>query len=231
MQQQASLRATESLVVSPSNLEPAAGRFYDATASISTSHPFEVGMPVPSVDRPIKWHVGGPYGTKIIPGGTLPSTHVKTTSACSVLIRTLPPDRRPAAFMSSGCIVTVLTVAWYSAESLPIMICWPCFVVRPAFMMKRFRSNRIASCCRDAAIIAWRSARPRRPRRGGRAPRDTRRRCGPRRTPCRWVGPLGSHGLLAGCREDRRRRRETSAQHADRRRSNRVVRRGWLFRP
>ena len=137
MQQQAPLRATESLVVSLSNYkltgslvvslsnheltgslvvtlsnhELAGGRFYDATASISTSQPFDVGMPVPSVDRPIRWHVGGPYGTKIMPWGTLPSTHVNTTSACSVLIRTLPPDRRPAAFMSSGCMVTVPTVA------------------------------------------------------------------------------------------------------------------------
>jgi hypothetical protein len=34
-------------------------------------------------------------------------------------------------------MVTVLTMACYSAESLPMLICWPCFVVRPAFMMKR----------------------------------------------------------------------------------------------
>src|SRR5438552_297931 len=36
----------------------------DATGSTSTSQPFEVGIPVPSVIWPMMWHVGGPYGTK-----------------------------------------------------------------------------------------------------------------------------------------------------------------------
>ena len=39
--------------------------------------------------------------------------------------------------MSSGCMVRVLTMALYSSLSLPTLICWPCLLVRPAFMMKR----------------------------------------------------------------------------------------------
>src|SRR5262252_1705648 len=102
----------------------------------------------------------------------------------------------PADFMSSGCIVTVLTVARYSAESLPMLICWPCFVVRPAFMMKRcdstllhprgigdwglwirvigdvFTNPRIHQFpLQEAEIITWRSAPHRRGQRGGRAQR------------------------------------------------------------
>ena len=51
----------------------------------------------------------------------------------------MPPDAMPTSFMSSGCMVRVLTIAWYSALSLPTLICWPCLVVRPAFMMNRLR--------------------------------------------------------------------------------------------
>ena len=43
------------------------------TGSTSTSQPLEVGIPVPSVLPPMSRHVGGPYGTKIIPWGILPS--------------------------------------------------------------------------------------------------------------------------------------------------------------
>ena len=49
----------------------------------------------------------------------------------------MPPDAIPTSFMSSGCMVIVLTMAWYSGVSLPTLICWPCLVVRPAFMRKR----------------------------------------------------------------------------------------------
>jgi len=117
------------------------GAASETIGSTSTSQFLEVGMPVPSVSDPISRQVGGPYGTKIIPSGTRPSTQVKTTSACSVRIRTRPPSAMPAAFMSPEFIVTVLTVDWYSAESLPMLICWPCLVVRPAFMMKRCDST------------------------------------------------------------------------------------------
>jgi len=37
-------------------------------------------------------------------------------------------------------MVNVLTIAWYSGLSLPTLICCPCLVVRPAFMMKRLES-------------------------------------------------------------------------------------------
>src|SRR5436190_9867770 len=35
-------------------------------------------------------------------------------------------------------MIKVPTMAWYSGLSLPMLICWPCLVVRPAFMTKRF---------------------------------------------------------------------------------------------
>src|SRR5438552_19004670 len=52
-------------------------------------------------------------------------------------MRTVPPATMRASFISSGFIVMVLTIAWYSGLSLPTLICWPCLVVRPAFMRNR----------------------------------------------------------------------------------------------
>src|SRR5262245_31514571 len=84
-------------------------------------------------------HVGGPYGTKLIPAGTFPSLHRKVASPpYSGRTRPRPPRASPTSFMSSAFIVRVLTSVSYSAWSLPMLICWPCLVVRPAFMMKRF---------------------------------------------------------------------------------------------
>jgi hypothetical protein len=53
MQQRAPLGAVTSLVVSLSNHERAGERSLYAT-SISTSQPFDVGIPVPSVNRPMR---------------------------------------------------------------------------------------------------------------------------------------------------------------------------------
>src|SRR5579871_732431 len=109
-----------------------------STGSTSTSQFLEVGIPVPSVSDPINRHVGGPYGTKIIPRGTFPSWQRKVASPpYSDLTRTVPPDAMPRAFRSSGWKVMVLTMALYSSWSLPTLICWPCLLVRPAFMTKR----------------------------------------------------------------------------------------------
>ena len=65
----------------------------DAIGSTSTSQPLEVGIPVPSVSAPMSRQVGGPYGTKIMPAGTFPSTHWKVASPFSDRTRTLPPGR------------------------------------------------------------------------------------------------------------------------------------------
>src|SRR5205823_4418185 len=83
-----------------------------AINSTSTSHPLESGMPVPSVCCPIRRHVGGPYGTKIMPRGILPSMHLKVVSPHGDLTRTVLPEGTPISFMSSGCMVMVPTVAW-----------------------------------------------------------------------------------------------------------------------
>src|SRR5947208_5813319 len=109
----------------------------DATGSTSTSQPFDVGIPVPAVLWPISRQVGGPYGTKIMPTGTFPSRHWKVASPFSDRTRTVPPEGIPASFMSSACMVMVPTMVWYTGLSLPTLICWPCLVVRPTFMMKR----------------------------------------------------------------------------------------------
>src|SRR5262245_27675906 len=84
------------------------------SGSTSTSQPFEVGIPVPSVPPPMSRQVGGPYGTKIMPTGTFPSVHWNVASPCWVRTRTFPPGVTPTALISSGCIVSVLTIAWYS---------------------------------------------------------------------------------------------------------------------
>ena len=43
----------------------------------------------------MRWQVGGPYGTKIMPEGILPSTQRKVTSPYSERTRTLPPASVP----------------------------------------------------------------------------------------------------------------------------------------
>src|SRR5688500_9127883 len=58
------------------------------SGSTSTSHPFDVGIPVPSVAWPMIRQVGGPYGTKIIPCGTFPSLHTKLAVPVSERTRT-----------------------------------------------------------------------------------------------------------------------------------------------
>src|SRR5262249_15376570 len=51
--------------------------------------------------------------------------------------RTLAPATTPRALRSSGWRVRVFTMALYSSLSLPTLICCPCLLVRPAFMMNR----------------------------------------------------------------------------------------------
>src|SRR5262249_27637959 len=85
-------------------------RLYDI-GSTSTSHPFDVGIPVPSVSPANSRHVGGPYGTNNNPRGMFPSLHRNTASPVSVRTRTLAPVTSPSSFMSSGCIVSVPTIA------------------------------------------------------------------------------------------------------------------------
>src|SRR2546426_9257897 len=101
----------------------------------------------------MSWQVGGPYATKIIPRGTFPSfppcsLQRKVASPFSERTRTVPPEETPISFMSSGCITIVVTMASYSASSLPILICRPCRVVRPVFMIKRLMAT-------PALVISW----------------------------------------------------------------------------
>src|ERR1043166_5732468 len=72
-----------------------------------------------------------------MPAGTLPSLQVNSASPLPERMRTVLPAAMPASFISSGFIVMVLTMASYSGVSLPTLICWPCLVVRPAFMTYR----------------------------------------------------------------------------------------------
>src|SRR5262249_45093737 len=67
----------------------------------STSQPFDVGIPVPSVSPPISLHVGGPYGTKIIPSGTLPAWHLNAASPNSVRTTAICPSASPNSAISS----------------------------------------------------------------------------------------------------------------------------------
>src|SRR5207302_2332649 len=128
--------------------------------STSTSQFLEVSIPVPSVSDPIRRQVGGPYGTKIIPRGTFPSWQRKVASPpYSDRTRTVPPGATPRAFKSSGCRIRVFTIARYSSSSLPTLICWPCLLVRPAFMMKRLPAIRLPlSNCTEIPftyVILW----------------------------------------------------------------------------
>jgi hypothetical protein len=109
----------------------------DAPSATSTSHPFDTGVPVASVEGPMRRLVRGPYGAKIMPGGTLPATQVNVASPCADRTTTSAPSATPIDFMSSGFIVSVLTIARISAASLPALIATPCLVVRPVFMTKR----------------------------------------------------------------------------------------------
>ncbi len=70
--------------------------------STVTSQPLDVGIPVPSVSPPISLHVGGPYGTKIIPSGTFPPSQTNSADPNSVLTFTASPSLRPRSAMSSG---------------------------------------------------------------------------------------------------------------------------------
>src|SRR5262245_57924472 len=73
-----------------------------------------------------------------MPRGTFPSWQRNDASPpCSDRTRTDPPGATPSSFRSSGCRVRVLTIFSYSWLSLPTLICCPCLLVRPAFMMKR----------------------------------------------------------------------------------------------
>ena len=58
----------------------------------------------------------------------------RLVAVCGERTRTRPCRATPTAFMSSGCMITVLTMLWYSGLSLPTLTCCPCLVVRPAFM-------------------------------------------------------------------------------------------------
>src|SRR4051812_42619271 len=64
----------------------------------------------------------------------------------------------PRAFRSSGFRVRVFTRALYSSLSLPTLICCPCLLVRPTFMMKRIptpnqSSGPMARMCDIQVII------------------------------------------------------------------------------
>src|SRR5205823_967935 len=70
----------------------------------------------------------------------------------------VPPVATPRAFKSSGCRVRVVTMALYSSLSLPTLICWPCLLLRPAFMMKRIpainRPHRLCNALEENGNLA-----------------------------------------------------------------------------
>ena len=57
-----------------------------------------------------------------------PSLHWNVASPISVRTRIVAPAATPSSFMSSGCIVSVFTIAWYSSPSLPTLICYALLV-------------------------------------------------------------------------------------------------------
>src|SRR5712671_4440775 len=80
-------------------------------SSTSTSQPLDIGIPVPSVYCPIRWHVGGPYGTKIIPVGSLPSMHLNVASPHRDRRSTVLPFGTPISRISWAFMCIVDTVA------------------------------------------------------------------------------------------------------------------------
>src|SRR5438093_1836297 len=98
--------------------------------------------------------------------------------------------------MSCGCMVSVPTMAWYSGLSLPTLICCPCFVVRPAFMMKRFCSILVRhDPAMDVIIMDVHGQAPGTPAlRDARAQHNTRDGRDPLRTPCRLADRRGCVG-------------------------------------
>src|SRR6188768_2471019 len=114
------------------------GRLYSYCGTTSTSQPFDVGIPVPSVSPPISLHVGGPYGTKIIPSGILPAAHLNSASPNSVRTRAICPSANPISAISSAAIVIVLVRALYSSDSFPTLMSDPCFEVREELRLNRF---------------------------------------------------------------------------------------------